>query len=48
MSDEITYWFFARSFGYMPAQVDSLPYDRMVYFKALEEEVRKQEGPIMK
>ena len=36
VAEEFIYWFFARSFGYTPEQVDNLPYDRMIYFMELE------------
>jgi len=32
------YWFFAHCFNFSPEQVDSLPYDRMVYMMELEKE----------
>ena len=37
------YWMFAHCFGFTPEQVDALPYDRMVYFLALEQETKKME-----
>jgi len=35
------YWFFAHHFGFMPEQVDDLPFDRMVYLMELEQEYQK-------
>ena len=43
VSSELTYWKFAHCFGYTPGQVDELPYDRMVYMLALEQENNKLE-----
>lgn len=43
ISEEFIYWFFANRFGYTSEQVDNLPYDRMVYFIELEQELKKQE-----
>jgi len=43
ISRELMYWTFAHCFGYTPEQVDKLPYDRMVYMLALEQEQNKLE-----
>ncbi len=48
VSVELTYWFFAHSFGFTPNQVDEMPYDRMVYLRELEQECKTREKELTK
>ena len=43
ISEEHMYWYFAHCFGFTQEEVDSMPYDRMIYHLEFEREARKQE-----
>ena len=45
---ELMYWYFARSFGWTPQQVDAQYESRLIYLKEAEDAAKKMEADAMK